>query len=105
MSKIYVGNLPFTTTDTDLNAMFAKHGNVTSVNIVTDKYTNRPRGFAFVEMDTDDSAQKAIAALNGTQIEGRAIVVNAARPQEPRRDRSFGGNRSGSDRPSRPSRW
>ena len=103
MSKIYVGNLPFTTTDTDLNAMFAKHGNVTSVNIVTDKFTNRPRGFAFVEMDTDESAQKAIAALNGTQIEGRAIVVNSARPQEPRRDRSFGGNRS--DRPSRPSRW
>jgi RNA recognition motif-containing protein len=104
MSKIYVGNLPFTTTDTDLNAMFAKHGNVTSVSIITDKFTNRPRGFAFVEMDTDESAQKAIAALNGTQIEGRAIVVNAARPQEPRKDRSFGGN-SRSDRPSRPSRW
>ena len=90
MSKIYIGNMPFTTTDTDLNTMFAKHGTVTSVNIITDKLTNRPRGFAFVEMETDEAAQKAIAALNGTQLEGRALVVNQAKPQEERRNRSFG---------------
>ncbi len=102
MSKIYIGNMPFSTTDTDLNAMFAKHGNVTSVNIITDKFTNRPRGFAFVEMDTDDSAQKAIAALNGTQLEGRALVVNTARPQEERSTRSFG-ERSGNS--SKPRSW
>lgn len=102
MSKIYIGNMPFTTTDTDLNAMFAKHGNVTSVNIITDKFSNRPRGFAFVEMDTDDSAQKAIAALNGTQLEGRALVVNTAKPREERSTRSFG-ERSGNS--SRPRSW
>jgi RNA recognition motif-containing protein len=101
-SKLYVGNLPFSVTDADLNTMFAKHGTVTSVNIITDKFTNRPRGFAFVEMETEEAAQKAIAELNGTQIEGRAIVVNVAKPQEPRKERSFG-NRG--ERSSRPKRW
>jgi cold-inducible RNA-binding protein len=101
MSKLYVGNLPFSVTDADLNAMFAKHGAVTSVNIITDKFTNRPRGFAFVEMDTDESAQKAITALNGTQLEGRAIVVNAAKPQEERSNRSSGGR----ERSGRSNRW
>ena len=91
--------MPFSITDTDLNAMFAKHGNVTSVNIITDKFSNRPRGFAFVEMDTDESAQKAIAALNGTQLEGRALVVNTAKPQEERGR----GERSGNS--SRPRSW
>jgi len=90
MSKIYIGNMPFTTTDTDLNTMFAKHGNVTSVNIITDKFSNRPRGFAFVEMETEEAAQKAIAELNGTQLEGRALVVNQAKPREERSNRSFG---------------
>ena len=102
-SKLYVGNLPFSVTDADLNTMFAKHGTVTSVSIITDKYTNRPRGFAFVEMETDEAAQKAIAALNGTQLEGRALVVNQAKPQEERsRNRSFG-ERSGNS--SRPRSW
>ena len=100
MSKIYIGNMPFSITDTDLNAMFAKHGNVTSVNIITDKFSNRPRGFAFVEMDTDESAQKAIAALNGTQLEGRALVVNTAKPREERSS-----NRSFGERSSRPRSW
>lgn len=100
--KLYVGNLPFSVTDSDLNAMFSKHGTVTSVSIITDKFTNRPRGFAFVEMETDEAAQKAIAELNGSQVEGRAIVVNQARPQEQKRERSFGGR---SERSSRPRRW
>ena len=94
--------MPFTVTDSELNTMFAKHGTVTSVNIITDKLTNRPRGFAFVEMETDEAAQKAIAALNGTQLEGRALVVNQAKPQEERRNRSFG-ERSGNS--SRPRSW
>jgi RNA recognition motif-containing protein len=91
MSKVYVGSLPFSATDTQLNEMFAKFGKVTSVNIVTDKYTNRSRGFAFVEMETEEAAQKAIAELNGSDFEGRKLTVNAARPQE-RRERSFGGD-------------
>lgn len=91
--------MPFTVTDSELNAMFAKHGTVTSVNIITDKFSNRPRGFAFVEMETDEAAQKAIAALNGTQLEGRALVVNTAKPQEERGNRSFG------ERSSRPRSW
>jgi RNA recognition motif-containing protein len=70
--------------------MFAKHGNVTSVNIITDKFSNRPRGFAFVEMETEEAAQKAITELNGTQLEGRALVVNTAKPREERSNRSFG---------------
>ena len=90
MSKIYIGNMPFSVTDSDLNAMFAKHGAVTSVNIITDKFSNRPRGFAFVEMETEEAAQKAIAELNGTQLEGRALVVNQAKPREERSNRSFG---------------
>jgi cold-inducible RNA-binding protein len=99
MSKIYIGNMPFSTTDSDLNTMFAKHGTVTSVNIITDKFTNRPRGVAFVEMETEEAAQKAIAELNGTQLEGRALVVNAAKPQTERSNRSFG------ERSSRPRSW
>jgi len=102
-SKLYVGNLPFSTTDADLNTMFAKHGTVTSVSIITDKYTNRPRGFAFVEMETEEAAQKAISELNGSQVDGRAIVVNTAKPMEQRRERSFG-NRGG-ERSERPRRW
>jgi len=100
MSKIYIGNMPFSVTDSDLNAMFAKHGAVTSVNIITDKFSNRPRGFAFVEMETEEAAQKAIAELNGTQLEGRALVVNTAKPREERSS-----NRSFGERSSRPRSW
>lgn len=101
-SKLYVGNLPFSVTDTELNTMFAKYGTVISVNIITDKYTNRSRGFAFVEMETDESAQKAIAELNDTEVDGRKIVVNQAKPQESRRERSFGKR---GERSSRTRRW
>ncbi|MEO0075088.1 MAG: RNA-binding protein [candidate division WOR-3 bacterium] len=102
MSKLYVGNLPFSTTDSDLNTMFAKHGNVTSVNIITDKYTNRSRGFAFVEMESEEAAQKAIAELNNTEVDGRKIVVNMARPQETRTERTF---TKRNDRSHKPRRW
>uniref|UniRef100_A0A7C6EDX1 RNA-binding protein n=1 Tax=candidate division WOR-3 bacterium TaxID=2052148 RepID=A0A7C6EDX1_UNCW3 len=97
MSKVYVGSLPFSATEAQLNDLFSKYGKVNSVNIISDKFTNRSRGFAFVEMETEEAAQKAIAELNGTDFEGRKIVVNAARPQE-RRERSFGGDRGGRGR-------
>jgi RNA recognition motif-containing protein len=106
MSKVYVGSLPFSATEAQINDLFAKFGTVNSVNIVTDKYTNRSRGFAFVEMESDEAAQKAIEGLNGTDFEGRKIIVNAARPQE-KRERSFGNRDRGGRRdrsgPSR--RW
>jgi RNA recognition motif-containing protein len=81
--KLYVGNLPFSTTEDDLRQMFEAHGQVASASIVMDRETGRPRGFGFVEMPNDDEARKAIEATNGTNIGGRALVVNEARPKEP----------------------
>ena len=108
MSKVYVGSLPFSVTEAQLTDMFTKYGKVNSVNIISDKFTNRPRGFAFVEMESDEIAQKAITGLNGTEFEGRTIIVNPAKPQE-RRERSFGnrdrGSRSGGGRSSGSRRW
>ena len=108
MKKLYVGNLPFSTTDQDLRDMFAGHGQVASASIVTDRETNRSRGFGFVEMADDGQADGAISALNGTEVSGRTLVVNEAKPREPRAGgsrsfggggRSFGGGRSsGGDR-------
>ena len=83
-AKVYVGGLPYSTTDQQLNDLFAQHGAVASARIITDKFTGQSRGFGFVEMTTDDDAQKAITALNGTQFGGRTLTVNEARPQEPR---------------------
>jgi RNA recognition motif-containing protein len=83
-SKVYVGGLPYSTTDQELNDLFAQHGSVTSARIITDKFTGQSRGFGFVEMATDDEAKNAITALNGTQFGGRTLTVNEARPQEPR---------------------
>ncbi len=83
-NKIYVGGLPFSTTEGQLEEMFAAHGTVESARVITDKFTGRSRGFGFVEMSSGGEAQKAIEALNGTEIEGRALTVNEARPQEKR---------------------
>ncbi|MEC4675255.1 MAG: RNA-binding protein [Nitrospirota bacterium] len=80
--KIYVGNLPYESTDQDLMELFSQHGEVASANVVTDRYTGRSRGFGFVEMASADDAQKAIAALNGSDCQGRNLVVNEARPKE-----------------------
>ena len=94
--KLYVGNLPFGTTDQDLESLFGQSGQVESTSIVTDRDTGRSRGFAFVEMDSKESADAAIQALNGYEIEGRAIVVNEARPKEDRGGRGgFGGGGGG----------
>ncbi len=89
--RIYVGNLSYQTTENDLSDLFAQCGQVESVNIITDRDTGRSKGFAFVEMANDD-AEKAIAQLNGTEIGGRALTVNEARPRE---ERSGGGGRGG----------
>jgi RNA recognition motif-containing protein len=97
-NKIYVGGLPFSTTEGQLEEMFSAHGTVESARVITDKFTGRSRGFGFVEMSSGGEAQKAIEALNGTEIEGRTLTVNEARPQERRSgsggDRSGGGGRN-----------
>ncbi|MCL6465981.1 MAG: RNA-binding protein [candidate division WOR-3 bacterium] len=88
--RLFVGNLPFSATETQLRDLFGQHGEVVSVNIVTDRFTNRPRGFAFVEMATDEAAQAAIAGLNGYTLEDRALNVNEARERTESRG-GFGG--------------
>jgi len=82
--KLYVGNLPFQTTETDLESLFASSGDVAQVTVMRDRETGRARGFAFVEMATDEGASKAIETLNNTSYGGRNLSVNEARPQEPR---------------------
>jgi RNA recognition motif-containing protein len=81
MKKIYVGNLSFEATEDDIRTAFEAHGEVSSVALITDKMTGRPRGFGFVEMSDDAAAKAAIGALNLTEIHGRAITVNEARPR------------------------
>jgi RNA recognition motif-containing protein len=87
-TKLYVGNLPFDTTENDLQDLFAAHGPVAEVNLITDRMSGRSRGFAFVTMGTPEGAQAAIAALAGKDMSGRALTVNEARPRE---DRGPGG--------------
>ena len=84
--SIYVGNLPFGATEDEIRELFARHGAVRSVKLITDRETGRPRGFAFVEMD-DEDANAAIEAVNDTQMGGRTLRVNAAREREDRRPR------------------
>jgi len=91
--KLYVGGLAYTVTDEQLAALFAGQGTVESAQVVMDRDTRRSRGFGFVEMSTVEEAEKAIAALNGTQHEGRSITVNLSKPREERPSRSGGGNR------------
>ena len=99
--NIYVGNLSWNLKDQDLSNLFASHGEVSSAKIVTYKFTNRSKGFGFVEMPNDDQAQAAIAALNGSEVDGRNIVVNESRPKPEGgggggfKKRSFGGGGGG----------
>src|SRR6266542_298729 len=90
MKNIYVGNLSFGTTEQTVRSLFEAYGAVDRVNLVTDKFTGQPKGFAFVEMPNDDEAQKAMAALNGRDADGRTLAVNEARPKT---DRPTGGSR------------
>ena len=93
-NKIYVGNLPFTATSENLNELFSKFGTVDSAKIVMDRDTGRSKGFGFVEMSSGDEAAAAIEKLNGSDMGGRSLVVNEARPMEPRTG-GFGGGRGG----------
>lgn len=84
-TKLYVGNLPYNVDSQQLSEMFASSGNVVSANVITDRMSGRSKGFGFVEFANDEEGDKAIAEFNGKEMEGRKIVVNEARPQEPRR--------------------
>ena len=93
--NIYVGNLSYQTTEDEIRDAFGTHGEVSSVAIITDKYSGQSKGFGFVEMSSDDSAKAAISALDGTDLSGRQIKVNEARPREPRREGGGGGGGRG----------
>jgi RNA recognition motif-containing protein len=106
--NIYLGNLSYAATENSIRDLFEGYGQVTTVKIVTDKFTGSSRGFGFVEMANDDEAQKAIAELNGKEFEGRKIVVNESRPREttgrdnrpPRREGGYSNSRDGGGRDS-----
>src|SRR4051812_11212168 len=100
--KLYVGNLSFQTGEADLNDLFSQHGSVDSCRIITDRDTGRSRGFGFVEMSSKTEGEAAMSALAGKEVDGRALTVNEAKPQEPR----SGGGGGGRDRkPGFGSRW
>lgn len=103
--KLYVGNLPFTTDETQLQTLFAQAGTVDSVNVVRDRDTGRARGFAFIEMGSDEEAQQAINQFNGNDLGGRALTVNEAKPKTA--GGGFGGGGYGEDNSRRRSepRW
>ena len=94
-SKLYVGNLSYNTTSSDLEQLFAAHGSVQSAEVISDRDTGRSKGFGFVQMGTDEEAQAAIAGLNGQQHDGRTLTVNEAKPRE---DRPRGGGGGGGGR-------
>ncbi|HEY6181859.1 MAG TPA: RNA-binding protein [Terriglobales bacterium] len=97
-TKLYVGGLPYSVTDGRLQEVFAAHGSVESANVISDKFTGQSRGFGFVEMGSSNEAQKAIDSLNGTQLDGRTLTVNEAKPMARRDNR-------GKDRESGHNRW
>jgi RNA recognition motif-containing protein len=94
-NKLFVGNLSFNTTQNDLQDAFGAHGTVTEANLMMDRSTGRPRGFGFVTMSTTEEAQKAVEAMNGTSLDGRALTVNIARPREERSGGEGGGRAYG----------
>jgi RNA recognition motif-containing protein len=90
--KLYVGGLPYSVSDERLKELFESHGTVESAKVITDRYTDRSRGFGFVEMSTQQEAEQAVQALNGTELDGRSLTVNESKPRE---------NRSGGGSPNR----
>jgi cold-inducible RNA-binding protein len=92
-TKLFVGNLSFNATQEQLQGLFGTHGKVVDIEVIKDKFTNRPRGFGFVTMETPEAANAAVQALNGKELEGRALTVNIARPREERAPRADGGDR------------
>jgi cold-inducible RNA-binding protein len=103
--KLYVGNLPFTATEQDLESLFASAGTVDSVNLMRDMATGRARGFAFVEMGSDEEAQQAITMLNDRDFGGRNLTVNEARPKTSSGGGGFGGSNGGGGRRRSEPRW
>lgn len=103
-SKLYVGGLPYSVTEGRLQELFSAHGTVESANVISDKFTGQSRGFGFVEMGSSGEAQKAISALNGTQLDGRTLTVNEAKPQA-RRDGGGGGGGGYGNRDGGRNRW
>ena len=95
MKRIYVGNLSYRTTENEIRQQFEKFGSVNQVNIITERETGRSKGFAFVEMQNDSEAEDAIQGMNGVEMGERALAVNEARPQEPRKSGGGGGGRYG----------
>jgi len=93
--KLYVGNLGYNVSKTDLEQMFAAHGTVSSAQVIMDRDSGSSKGFGFVEMGTDEEAQSAIAGLNGKSVDGRNLIVNEAKPQEPRKAGGGGGGGGG----------
>lgn len=94
-NKLYVGGLPYSVTEGRLQEIFAAHGTVESAKVISDKFTGQSRGFGFVEMSSGSEAQKAMEALNGTQLDGRTLVVNEAKPMQSRDGGGGGGGRGG----------
>jgi len=105
-SKVYVGGLPYSATEAEVERLFSEHGNVESARVITDKFTGQSRGFGFVEMSSPSEAEAAIAALHSTEMDGRTLTVNEAKPMAPRSGGGggFGGDRGG-DRGGRNSRF
>ena len=97
-SKLYVGGLPYSVTDSRLQEIFSAHGSVESARVISDKFTGQSRGFGFVEMSSGGEAQTAIQSLNGTQLDGRTLVVNEAKPMAPRDGGGRGGRDGGRER-------
>jgi cold-inducible RNA-binding protein len=99
-TKLYVGNLSYNTTENQLQDLFGQHGPVTSVDLIMDKFSGRPRGFGFVTMETKEGADAAVAAMNGKNVDGRDLTVNEARPREERAPGGGGGGgyRGGGER-------
>ena len=107
-SKVYVGGLPYSATEAEVEALFAEHGTVASARVITDKYTGQSRGFGFVEMSTPEEAQAAISALHSSEMGGRTLTVNEAKPMAPRSSGGGfggGGGRGGDGNRGRRSRF
>lgn len=105
MKNIFVGNLSFKTTEQDIRSLFEGYGSVDRVNVVTDRDTGQPRGFAFVEMSNDAEGDKAIASLNGSDVDGRTLNINEARPKTGGGGGDRGGGGGGGGYGRKPSRW
>lgn len=104
-SKVYVGGLPYSATEAEVERLFAEHGNVESARVITDKFTGQSRGFGFVEMSSPSEAEAAIAALHSTEMDGRTLTVNEAKPMAPRSGGGGFGGGGGNDHRGNRSRF